>query len=72
MLGVNKRRNATGCLSISNRVQGERGFTRRLWTVNFDNAAPGEPSDTESNIKGNRTGGDHGHWGAIFGTQSHD
>jgi hypothetical protein len=53
-------------------VQGERGLTRRLGTVDLDDPAAGKPADAERDIQRDRSGGDHLDGGAVVAAQPHD
>ena len=51
MLGIDEGSGATQFLDFSDGVQGEGGFTGGFWTVDFDDAAAWETTDTERGIE---------------------
>jgi hypothetical protein len=72
MLGVDEGSNASCTLSVRNGVEGERRLTRRLGSVDLDNAAARQTANAESNIEGNGTRGDDLHRSTVVAAQSHD
>ena len=72
VLRVDERRDAAGTLHVRDRVQGERRLTRRLRAVDLDDATAWQTADAESDVEGDRTGGDDLDGGALVAAQSHD
>ena len=72
MLSVNKRCDSTLSLDIGNRVKSQRGLTRGLWTVNFDDAAAWQTANPQGDVQSDGAGGNNGDGRTFVRTQSHD
>src|SRR5690606_15463770 len=55
VLRVDEGRDAPVALRVRNRVEGERRLTRRLRAVDLHDATARQPTDSESNVEGDRT-----------------
>ena len=55
MLGVDERGNAALTLGLGNDMQGQRGLSRGLGTVNFRYPALGDAAHSQGQIQGNGT-----------------
>ncbi|CAB4957711.1 unannotated protein [freshwater metagenome] len=58
MFGVDIGADAAVALSLGDDMHGECGFTRRLGTVDLDDATAGQTADAEGEIEGEGTGRD--------------
>jgi hypothetical protein len=72
VLGVDEGGDAARALHVGDRVERERRLTRGLGTVDLDDAPAGKTTHAESDIEGDRTGGDDLDGGAVVAAQSHD
>ena len=59
VLGVDEGRDATGPLSVGDRVQRERRLAAGLRPVDLHDAAARQAADAERDVEGDRTGRDH-------------
>ena len=71
VLGVDERRDAAGALRVGDRVQGQRRLTRRLRSVDLDDAAARETADAERDIEGDRAGGHDLDGSALVAAEAH-
>ena len=58
VLGVDERRGAAELLDLGDDLQRERGLTRRLRSVDFDDAAARQAADAERDVEPERARGD--------------
>jgi hypothetical protein len=67
VLGVDERRDPTGCLRVGDRVQGHRGLARAFRAVDLDDAPARQAADAERHVQSDRAGRDDfdRHVGAI-------
>ena len=72
MLGVDECGDAARALHVGDRVEGQRGLTRRLRTVDLDDAAARKTTDAEGDVEGDGTGGDDFDRRALVAAQPHD
>ncbi|CAH0275531.1 hypothetical protein SRABI128_03506 [Microbacterium sp. Bi128] len=72
VLGIDEGGDTPGALRVGDRVQGERRLTRRLRTVDLDDAAAGKPADPQSGVEGDGTRRDGLDRGALVAAQAHD
>ena len=72
VLRVDEGGDAAGALRVGDRVQGERGLTRRLRAVDLDDAAARQPADAERDIECDGSGGDDGDGRALVAAEAHD
>ena len=72
VLGVDERGDAARLLRVGDRVERQRRLTRRLRTVDLDDAAAREPADAERDVERDRTGRDDLDGSALVAAQAHD
>ncbi len=61
MLGIDEGGDAPVALCLGHDVQGETGLARALRPVQLDDPPPGDPADSQGEVEGEGTGGDHIH-----------
>ena len=59
VFGVDERRRSAELLRFGDDMECKRCFTRRFRTINFDNAALGQPADAQSEVQTERAGRDN-------------
>lgn len=71
-LGVDEGGIAPGLLGVGDGVQGDRGLTGGLRTVDFDDATARQAADAEGDVESEGTRGDHLDGGTVIIPQAHD
>ena len=72
VLGVDEGGIAPGLLGVGDGVQGDRGLTGGLRTVDFDDATARQAADAEGDVESEGTRGDHLDGGTVIIPQAHD
>ena len=72
VLSVDERCDSAGALCIGDGVQGQGRLTRRLRSVDLDDASTRHPSDAEGDVEGDGARRDDGDGCALVAAQSHD
>ena len=72
VLRVDERGDPAGALAVRDGVQGQRRLTRRLRSVDLDDAPARKPADAERHVERDRSGRDDLDRGAFVAAQAHD
>ena len=72
MLRIDEGGYASGFLCLGDGMDGQGGLTRRLGTVDLDDASAGETAHTEGRVQSDTAGGDHLHVFYLLVAQFHD
>ena len=72
VLGVNEGTGCTRFLRLCNHRQRQGGFTRGLWTVDFNNTAFWQTANAQRDVQTQRTCRDSRDWLAILIAHQHD